>query len=505
MGWGRAPSVHALAACASSAKERAACRLTAPESAPPTPSPSSALSRLLPAVSSWVTSPLMGCGISYFVYSRIRSQLLLAASPLAAVRASLPLYYGGTAAAMALFLGLIGPKAYRLSYSSAAITAAVVFFGVYFAVRSPSRAMHATARATATGAASQPDDAAPDSVAIEDDRAEAGRASGGGDLADQRLHGRKRDSDGARGQGGAEDAQSDGAAATDSQGAASPSEASLLTAPDGNAAPSSARGRRGAAGKARGQRAGIFGGIVGAGGAREGKVDGGKDVGGASSSAPDEQKGATASLSISGAASPGGASDCGSPDADAGTAPSAGAAELEASEAEFVRLMVVTSCVLSFSHGSQDVSNAAAPYAAVVAVAAQQQLNAASAAPTWVLAAGGVGIVVGLATYGYKVMATVGTGITKLTFSKGFAAQLATALTALTATLLGLTVSTTHVMIGAIAGVALADGPDKLNTGMLKKIAASWIITLPASAGLAALAYGALSLAHTPSVPVLAA
>lgn len=446
----------------------------------------------------------MGCGISYFVYSRIRSQLLLAPSPLAAVRASLPLYYGGTAAAMALFLGLIGPKAYRLSYSSAAITAGVVFLGVYFAVRSPSRAMHATARATAAGTASQPDDTAPDSVAIEDDRAEAGLAAAGGDLADQRLHGRKRESDVARGQDAAEGTQSDGAAAADAQEVSSPSESAMLTSAGATAPPSSARGRRGAAGKARGQRAAVFSGIVGT-GAREGKVDGGKDVGGASSSLQDEQNGATATLTISGAASPGGASDCSSPDAAAGGAgalPSANAAELEAAEADFVRLMVVTSCVLSFSHGSQDVSNAAAPYAAVVAVAAQQQLTAASAAPTWVLAAGGVGIVVGLATYGYKVMATVGTGITKLTFSKGFAAQLATALTALTATLLGLTVSTTHVMIGAIAGVALADGPDKLNTAMLKKIAASWIITLPASAGLAAVAYGLLSLTHTPTLPV---
>ena len=162
---------------------------------------------------------------------------------------------------------------------------------------------------------------------------------------------------------------------------------------------------------------------------------------------------------------------------------------------------MLTACVLSFSHGSQDVSNAAAPYAAIVAVASSGRLDSASTTPAWVLAAGGLGIVLGLASYGYRVMATVGTGITRLTFSKGFAAQLATALTSLAATALGLTVSTTHVMIGAITGVALADGGSKLNTDLLRKIAASWIITLPASAVLAVIAQLAFSSAGLPSAP----
>ena len=90
--------------------------------------------------------------------------------------------------------------------------------------------------------------------------------------------------------------------------------------------------------------------------------------------------------------------------------------------------------------------------------------------------------VVGLGTYGYKVMATVGEGIAKLTFSRGFAAQIATAATVLTATQVGVSVSTTHCLIGAIAGVAMVEGPEKLNKATLKKIAMSWIITLPAAA-----------------------
>jgi phosphate/sulfate permease len=244
--------------------------------------------------------------------------------------------------------------------------------------------------------------------------------------------------------------------------------------------------------------------------ALESKRDGGKDVGGSfrRGVVDEERDGPSDGSALVIGARPDGvdlADGSGSGDVpgEAGRGPlgSKRAAEVAEAESEFVRLLVLTSCVLSFSHGSQDVSNAAAPYAAVVAVAASRQLGAASSTPTWVLAAGGVGIVVGLATYGYKVMATVGTGITKLTYAKGFAAQLATALTALTATLLGLTVSTTHVMIGAIAGVALADGPDKLNFDMLKKIAASWIITLPASAALAAVGYGILTTVGLPAVP----
>lgn len=93
-----------------------------------------------------------------------------------------------------------------------------------------------------------------------------------------------------------------------------------------------------------------------------------------------------------------------------------------------------------------------------------------------------VAAVVGLGTYGHRVMATVGESITKLTFSRGFAAQIGTAGTVLTATQLGVSVSTTHCLIGAISGVALVEGSGKLNSATLKKIAASWVITLPASA-----------------------
>lgn len=100
----------------------------------------------------------------------------------------------------------------------------------------------------------------------------------------------------------------------------------------------------------------------------------------------------------------------------------------------------------------------------------------------------------GLATYGYKVMATIGERITRLTFSRGFAAQIATALTVLGASLIGLSVSTTHCLIGAIAGLALVEGSDKINKQTLRKIVVSWVVTLPASAFFSLVSYAVLRL-----------
>ena len=98
---------------------------------------------------------------------------------------------------------------------------------------------------------------------------------------------------------------------------------------------------------------------------------------------------------------------------------------------------------------------------------------------------GGIGIVIGLATMGEKVMATVGTGITHLTPSRGFAAQLATAATVVIASGTGLPISTTQTLVGAVMGVGLARGIAALNLGVLRNIVVSWVITLPAGAILA--------------------
>uniref|UniRef100_A0A7S2TUK9 Phosphate transporter n=1 Tax=Lotharella oceanica TaxID=641309 RepID=A0A7S2TUK9_9EUKA len=151
-------------------------------------------------------------------------------------------------------------------------------------------------------------------------------------------------------------------------------------------------------------------------------------------------------------------------------------------EAHFSGLMILTACVVAFAHGSNDISNAIGPFSVIMEASMDGHISANKPIPKWVLVCGGVGIVVGLATYGHRVMATVGEKITKLTFTRGFAAQIGTALTVLSATIMGLSVSTTHCLIGAIAGVAMVESVSKINTGTLKKIALSWVVTMPASA-----------------------
>ena len=152
----------------------------------------------------------------------------------------------------------------------------------------------------------------------------------------------------------------------------------------------------------------------------------------------------------------------------------------------FSVLMVITACAMAFAHGSNDVANAIGPLAAVVSTVEHLgQVAGKSAIAWWILPLGGIGIVVGLATLGHKVMATVGTGITELTPSRGFAAQLATASTVVLASGTGLPISTTQTLVGAVLGVGFARGIAALNLGVVRNIVASWIVTLPAGALLA--------------------
>ena len=109
-------------------------------------------------------------------------------------------------------------------------------------------------------------------------------------------------------------------------------------------------------------------------------------------------------------------------------------------------------------------------------------IAAKSAVPGWVLLLGALGIVIGLATYGYKVIATIGKEITELTPSRGFAAELATATTVVGASAIGLPVSTTHTLVGAVLGIGIARGIGALNLGVVGSIFMSWLITLPAGA-----------------------
>lgn len=149
----------------------------------------------------------------------------------------------------------------------------------------------------------------------------------------------------------------------------------------------------------------------------------------------------------------------------------------------FSILMLFTACAMAFAHGSNDVSNAIGPVAAVAAyVENAGNPSDAFIIPLWVLLLGAGGIVVGLATYGHKVIATIGSGITELTPSRGFSATLATATTIVLATATGIPLSTTHTLVGAILGIGLARGIHALNLNVVRSIFLSWIITLPAGA-----------------------
>ncbi|GAB4293059.1 MAG: inorganic phosphate transporter [Thiohalomonadaceae bacterium] len=155
-------------------------------------------------------------------------------------------------------------------------------------------------------------------------------------------------------------------------------------------------------------------------------------------------------------------------------------------EKVFGVLMIVTACAMAFAHGSNDVANAVGPLAAIISVIQSGGEVASKAAmPAWVLLLGGIGIVFGLATFGYKVMATVGRGITELTPSRGFAATLAAAGTVVLASGTGLPISTTHTLVGGVLGVGLARGIAALNLEVVRAIFLSWIVTLPAGAILA--------------------
>ncbi|MCL4118016.1 UNVERIFIED_CONTAM: hypothetical protein GTU68_056154 [Idotea baltica] len=172
-------------------------------------------------------------------------------------------------------------------------------------------------------------------------------------------------------------------------------------------------------------------------------------------------------------------------------------------ESIFSTLMVITACAMAFAHGSNDVANAIGPLSAVVSTVENLgEISSQTAIAWWILPLGGIGIVVGLATLGHKVMATVGTGITELTPSRGFAAQLATASTVVLASGTGLPISTTQTLVGAVLGVGFARGIGALNLGVVRNIVASWVITLPAGALLAVVFYYAMQAIFGIGTPV---
>jgi len=155
----------------------------------------------------------------------------------------------------------------------------------------------------------------------------------------------------------------------------------------------------------------------------------------------------------------------------------------------FVVLQILTACAVAFAHGSNDVANSIGPLAAIASAVSENELASKAPVAPWMLAIGGIGIVFGLATWGYRVMETVGKRITELTPSRGSAAELAAATTIVLASRLGIPVSTTHTLVGAVLGVGLARGIGAIDLRVVGHIIASWVATLPIAAGLSVFFY----------------
>ena len=158
-------------------------------------------------------------------------------------------------------------------------------------------------------------------------------------------------------------------------------------------------------------------------------------------------------------------------------------------EKTFAVLVIISSCTVAFAQGANDVANAIGPLAAVVEIVKTNAIPGRVPVSIGFLVIGGLGIAIGLATFGYRVMRLVGTKVTEITPSRGVAANLAGMMTVLACSKMGLPVSTTHTMIGAILGVGLARGITAINRKVVKSIFTSWLATVPIAAGLTVLFY----------------
>ena len=152
-------------------------------------------------------------------------------------------------------------------------------------------------------------------------------------------------------------------------------------------------------------------------------------------------------------------------------------------ESIFRKLQIITSCYVAFAHGANDVANAIGPIASIIPLAQGIDIGATVDVPIALLALGGFGIAVGCMTWGRRVMKTVGGRITSLTNTRGFSVDFGAATTVLVASKLGMPISTSHTVVGAVIGVGLARGLEAVDLGVIKKIVFSWLLTLPVAAG----------------------
>ncbi len=163
--------------------------------------------------------------------------------------------------------------------------------------------------------------------------------------------------------------------------------------------------------------------------------------------------------------------------------------ELKFVERIFRDLQILTACYVAFAHGANDVANSIGPLAAILNIMKSGSVAMKVQVPTWVLAMGGGGIVLGLAIWGRNVIETVGKKITEMTPSRGFSAEFGAATTVLVCSKLGLPISTTHTLVGSVIGVGFARGIAALNLHVIRNIIYSWIITMPVTGVIAIILY----------------
>ena len=159
-------------------------------------------------------------------------------------------------------------------------------------------------------------------------------------------------------------------------------------------------------------------------------------------------------------------------------------AEYTIVEKIFGYLQIMSACLMAFAHGANDVANAIGPFSAAMHVLRTGEIAETTQVPAWALALGGSGIVIGLATWGWRVIATIGKKITELTPTRGFAAEFGAAATILIASQLGMPISTTHTLVGSVIGVGLARGIEALDLSTMRDVVVSWIMTVPVSAAI---------------------
>ncbi len=159
----------------------------------------------------------------------------------------------------------------------------------------------------------------------------------------------------------------------------------------------------------------------------------------------------------------------------------------------FRRLQILTSCYVAFSFGANNVGNAMGPVMLVV-----KNTLGNSSLPWFfsneiLLAVGGLGLALGIATWGYKVIKTVGFNITSLTNTRGFSVDFGAATTMLVAAMFGMPISTSHTVVGAVLGVGLARGVEAIDLSVIRRIIYSWLLTVPIAAVTSVVIYIGLS------------